>query len=85
MSCPGIGVPHHSTFKFWVVVVVNEVIIPLVNRVDKPLECLDAAVFIPKLLDNLLAGVAIGLGNDWWEVQGSIEPGMYLVAVIVCE
>ena len=63
----------------------RSVLIPLVDRVDKPLECLEAAVFVPKLLDNLLAGIAIGLGDDWWEVRGSVEPGMYLVAVIVCE
>ena len=50
------------------VVVVNEVLVPLVDHVDKPLECLEAVVFVPKLLDNLSAGVAIGLGNDWWEV-----------------
>ena len=60
------------------VVVVNEVFIPLINRVDKPLECLEAAVFIPKLLDDLSAGIAIGLGDDWWEVRGGVEPGMYL-------
>ena len=67
------------------VVVVNEVLIPLVNRVDKPLECLEVAVFVPKLLDDLSAGIAIGLGDNWWEVRGGVEPGMYLVAVIVCE
>ena len=50
------------------VVVVDEVLVPFVNCVDKPLECLEAAVFVPKLLDNLSAGVAIGLGFDWWEV-----------------
>ena len=67
------------------VIVVNEVLVPLVNHVDKPLECLEAAVFIPKLLDDLSAGIAIGLGDDWWEVRGGVEPGMYLVAVVVCE
>ena len=67
MSCPGIGIPHHSSFEFWVVIVVNEVLVPLVNHVDKPLECLEAAVFIPKLLDDLSVGIAIGLGDDWWE------------------
>ena len=67
------------------VIVVNEVLISLVDCVDKPLECLEAAVFVPKLLDNLSAGVAISLGNDWWEIRGSVEPGMYLVAVIVCK
>ena len=50
------------------VVVINEVLIPFVDRVDKPLECLEVAVFIPELLDDLLAGIAIGLGDDWWEV-----------------
>ena len=67
------------------VIVVNEVLVPFVDHVDKPLECLEAAVFVPKLLDDLSAGIAIGLGDNRWEVQGSIKPGMYLVAVIVCE
>ena len=67
------------------VVVVNKVLIPLVDRVDKPLKCLEAAVFIPKLLDDLSVGIAIGLGDNWWEVRGGVKPGMYLVAVIVCE
>ena len=50
------------------VIVVNEVLVPFVDHVDKPLKCLEVAVFIPKLLDDLSVGVAIGLGNDWWEV-----------------
>ena len=50
------------------VIVVNEVLVPLVDRVDKPLECLRAAVFILELLDNLSAGIVISLGDDWWEV-----------------
>ena len=47
---------------------VNEVLVPFVDHVDKPLECLEVAVFVPKLLDDLLAGIAIGLGDDRWEV-----------------
>ena len=50
------------------VIVVDEVLIPLVDRVDKPLECLEAVVFVPKLLDDLSAGIAISLGDNWWEV-----------------
>ena len=50
------------------VVIVDEVLVPLVDCVDKPLECLEVVVFVPKLLDDLSVGIAICLGDNWWEV-----------------
>ena len=57
------------------VVVVNEVLVPLVDRVDKPLECLKATVFITKLLDDLLAA----LPSAWAMIGGRYEVASNLV------
>ena len=61
------------------VIVVNEVLIPLVDRVDKPLECLKAVVFIPKLLDDLLVGIAISSLSCWMICQWALPSAWVMV------
>jgi hypothetical protein len=61
---------------WWVLVLVDEVLVCLVDVVNEPLKALKATVFILEAADDLGAGGGVGGVNERREVRGCLEPDL---------